>query len=152
MHEAVFNSRQPIQTYSLSLYAKMGLFLYNYCINIYNICQPLVMWYLNNVVLCSHYMSRNTLVHICNTHNDACTLHPILHTQWIASGRQLSAGRRLIAITIILPFLVYHRNVQLGDAVSATVGSRVIAQTVESSATRGAWMHTTWGHFLIEQL
>ena len=55
----------------------------------------------------------------------------------VASGRKLGASRRLIAITIILPFLMCHRNVQLGDAVSATVGSRVVAQTVESSATRG---------------
>ena len=64
-------------------------------------------------------------------------LYPVLHTQWIASGRQLGAGRRLIAITIILPFLMCHCNVQLGDAVSATVGSRVVVQTVESSVSSG---------------
>ena len=102
-------------------------------------------------------------------HPQWCVLHPILHTQWIAYfisshvwhslpslAATFGAGRRLIAITIILPFLMCRRNVQMGDAVSATVGSHVVAQTVELCATRGgrqfAWMHTTRGHFMMEQL
>ena len=82
-------------------------------------------------------------------------MHPVLHTKWIASGRQHGAGRRLIAITIILPFLMCHRNVHLGNAVCATVGSCVVAQTGveryqrwEASCTNA--VYTTWGHFMVE--
>ena len=110
MHEAVFNSRQPIQTYSLS-YAKMGLFLCNYRINIYNICQPFVMWYLSNEVLCSHHMTRSTVVHIRNTHNDACCIQFCIHSGLHQVDNLVHCCCRiLIAITITLPFLMCHRK------------------------------------------
>ena len=113
------------------------------------------MWYLSNGVLCSHHMTKNTLVHICNTHNGVSCIQFCLHSG-LHQVDNLVQVDDLIAITIILPFLMCHRNVQLGDAVSATVGSRVVVQTVESRATRGgrqvAWMHTTWGHFMMEHL
>ena len=69
-----------------------------------NICQPLVMWYLSSGVLCSHRMIRNALVHICNTLNDTCCIQFRIYSRFHQVYRQLGAGGRLIAITIILPF------------------------------------------------
>ena len=52
--------------------------------------------------------------------------------------------------------LMCHRNLQLWDAFWVTVGRHVTVQTVDASATRGgkqiAWLHTSRGHFLIEQM
>ena len=90
-----------------------------------NICQHLVMCYLSSGVLCSHHMTRNTLVHICNTLNDMCCIQFCLHIRFHQVYRQLGAGGRLIAITVILPFLMCHRHVQLGDAICTTVGWRL---------------------------
>ena len=58
----------------------MGLFLYNYSINIYNISQPLECDILSIGVLCSHHMARYTLVNIYNTHNDACCIQFCIHS------------------------------------------------------------------------
>ena len=93
-----------------------------------NICQSLVMWYLSSGVLCSHHMTRNTLVHICHTLNDTCCIQFRIHSRFHQVYRQLGAGGRLIAITVILPFLMCHRNLQLGDAICTTVGSRLATQ------------------------
>ena len=97
-----------------------------------NICQPLVMWYLSIGVLCSHHTTRNTLVHICNTLNDTCCIQFRIHSRFHQVYRQLGAGGRLIAITVILPFLMCHRYHQLGDAIFTTVGSLLVTQTVDS--------------------
>ena len=69
-----------------------------------DICQPLVMWYLGSGVLRSHHMTRNTLVHICNTLNDTCCIQFRIHSRFHQVYRQIGAGGRLIAITFILPF------------------------------------------------
>ena len=120
-----------------------------------NICQTLLMWYLSSGVLCSHHMTRNTLVHICNTLNDPCCIQFCIHNRFHQVYRQLGAGGRLIAITVILPFLMCHRYLQLGDAICTTVGSRLATQ-LWTLATRGgrrvAWLHATWGHFMMEHL
>ena len=87
-----------------------------------NICKPLVMWYLSSGVLCSHNTTRNTLVHICNTLNDMCCIQSRIHSKFHQVYRQFGAGERLIAITVILPFLMCHRYLQLGDAICTTVG------------------------------
>ena len=97
-----------------------------------NICQLLVMWYLSSGVLCSHHMTSNTLVHICNTLNDTCCIQFRIHSRFHQVYRQLGAGGRLIAITVILPFFRCHRYLQLGDAICTTVGSRLATQTVDS--------------------
>ena len=96
-----------------------------------NICQPLVMWYLTIGVLCSHHMTRNTLVHICNTLNDSCCIQFRIHSRFHQVYRELGAGGRLIAITLILPFSMCH--LQLRDAICTTVGSRLATQTVDSA-------------------
>ena len=98
-----------------------------------NICQPLVMWYLISGVLCSHLMTRNTLVHICNTLNDTCCIQFSIHSRFHQVYTQLGAGGRSIAITVILPFLMCHRYLRLGDAICTTVGSRLATQTVDSA-------------------
>ena len=98
-----------------------------------NICQPMVMWYLSSGVLCSHHMTRNILVHICNNLNDTCCIQFCIHSRFHQVYRQLGAGGRLIAITVILPFLMRHRYYQLGDAICTTVGSRLATQTVDSA-------------------
>ena len=107
VHEAVFYSRLHIQTYSFSLYVKMGLFVFNNSINIYNLPTS------GNVVFkqWSPLQPPHNKEHfISYSQHPRHVLHPVLHTQWIASGRQLGAGRRLITITIILPFLMCHRR------------------------------------------
>ena len=96
-----------------------------------NICQPLVMWYLSSGVLYSHHMTRTTLVHICNTLNDTCCIQFHIRSRFHQVYRQLGAGGRLITITVILPFLMCHRYLQLGDAICTTVGSRLATQTVD---------------------
>ena len=93
-----------------------------------NICQPLVMWYLSSGVICSHHMTRNTLVHICNTLNDTCCIQCRIHSRFHQVYRQLGAGGRLIAITVILPFLMCHRYLQLRDTICTTVESRLATQ------------------------
>ena len=101
-----------------------------------NICKPLVMWYLSSGVLCSHHMTSNTLLHICNTLNDTCCIQFRIHSSFHQVNGQLGAGGRLIAITVILPFLMCHCYLQLGDAICTTVGSRLATQTVDSAAKR----------------
>ena len=98
-----------------------------------NVCQPLVMWYLSSGILCSHHMTRNTLVHICNTLNDTCCIQFCIHSRFHQVYTQLGAGGRLIAITVILAFLMCHHYLQLGDAICTTVGSRLVTQTVDSA-------------------
>ena len=98
-----------------------------------NICQPLVMWYLSSGVLCSQHMTRNTLVHICNTLNDMCCIQFRIHSRFHQEYIKLGAGGRLIAITIILLFLMCHRYLLLGDAICTTVGSHLATQTVDSA-------------------
>ena len=98
-----------------------------------NICQPLVMWYLGSGVLCNHHMTRNNLVHIYNTLNDSCCIQFRIHSRFHQVYRQLGAGGRLIAITVILPFLMCHRYLQLGNAICTTVWSRLATQTVDSA-------------------
>ena len=99
-----------------------------------NICQPLVMWYSSSGVICSHHIwTRNTLVHICNTFKDTCCIQFRIHSRFHQVYRQLGAGGRLIAITVILLFLMCLRYLQLGDAICTTVGSRLATQTVDSA-------------------
>ena len=98
-----------------------------------NICQTLVMWYLSSGVLCSRLMTRNTLVHICNTLNDTCCIQFSTHSRFQQAYRQLGAGGRSIAITVILPFLMCHRYLRLWNAICTTVGSRLATQTVDST-------------------
>ena len=123
-----------------------------------NICQPLVICYLNSGVNCSHHMTRSTLFHICNTLNDMCCIQLRIHSRFHQVYRQLGAGGRLIAITVILPFLMCHRYLQLGDAICATVRwYLVLSHTICGlSATRGggqvAWLHATLWHILMEHL
>ena len=93
-----------------------------------NICQPLVMWYLSSGVLCSHHMTSNTPVHICNTLNDTCCIQFHMHSRFHQVYKQLGAGGRWIAITVILPFLMCHRYLQLEDAICTTVGSCLATQ------------------------
>ena len=78
-------------------------------------------------------MTRNTLVHICNTLDDSCCIQFRKNSGFHQVYRQLGAGGRLIAITVILPFLMYHRHLRLGDAICTTVGSRLATQTVDSA-------------------
>ena len=78
-------------------------------------------------------MARNTLVHIFNTLNDTCCIQFCIHSGFHQVYTQLGAGRRLIAITVILPFLMCHRYLQLGDDICTTVGSRLVTQTVDSA-------------------
>ena len=121
-----------------------------------NICQPLVMWYLSSGVLCSHHMTTNTLVHICNTLNYTCCIQFRIHSRFHQVYRQLGAGGRLIAITVILPFLMCHRYLQLRDAICTTVESRLATQLWTQRYQRWEasciWLHATWGHFLMEHL
>ena len=98
-----------------------------------NKCQPLVMWYLSSGVLCSHYMTRNTLVYICHTLNSSCCIQFRIHSRFHQGYRQLGAGGGLIAITVILSFLVCHRYLQLGYAICTTVRSCLATQTVDSA-------------------
>ena len=107
-----------------------------------NICQLLVMWYLSSWVLCSHLMTSKTLAHICNTLNDTCCIQFRIHSRFHQVYRQLGVGGRLIAITVILPFLMCHRYLQLGDAICTTVGSRLATQTVVSALPKvGGKLH-----------
>ena len=64
-----------------------------------NICQPLLMWYLSSGVLCSHNMTRNTLVHNCNTLNDTCCIQFRIHSRIHQVYGQLCAtsGGRQVA-------------------------------------------------------
>ena len=120
-------------TYLLSLYVKWDCFSVNIVsisIGWRNICQPLVMWYLSSGVLCSQHMTRNILVHICNTLNDTCCIQFRIHSRFHQVYRQFGAGGRLMAISVILPFLMSHRYLQLGDTICTTVGSRLATQTV----------------------
>ena len=71
-------------------------------------------------------------------HSSSYLQHPQRHVLHSVSRRfhqvyrQLGAGGRLIAITVILPFLMCHRYHQLGDAICTTVGSLLVTQTVDS--------------------
>ena len=96
-----------------------------------DICQPLVMWYLSSGVLCNHLMTRNT--HICNTLNDRWCIQFRILSRFHQVYRQLGAGGRLIAITVILPFLMCHHHLQLEDTICTTVGSRLATQTLDSA-------------------
>ena len=180
MRKKQLSNRQPKQTYLLSLYVKISLFLCNYCIDIYslakyiptldcfyviivlisiawlNICRPLVMWYLSSGVLCSHHMTRNTLVHICNNLNDTCCIQFRIHSRFHQVYRQLGAGGRLMAITVILPFLdapsllsagrchLYHCWIALNHTNCGLSATRCGRQVT--------WLHATWGHILMEHL
>ena len=99
----------------------------------YFVCQPLLMWYLCRGVLCIHDMTKNTLVHICNTLNGTCCIEFRIHSRFHQVYRQFGAGGRLIAITIILHFLMCHRYLQLGDIICTTVGSCLATHTVDST-------------------
>ena len=121
-------------------------------INWLNICQTLVMWYLSSGVLCSHHKTRNTLVLICNTLNDTCIQFHI-HSRFHQVYRQPGAGGRLIAITIILPFLLCHRYLQLEDAICTPVGSRLPHKLWTQRYQRweaSCMIRAAWGHFLME--
>ena len=98
-----------------------------------NICQHLVMWCLSSGVLCSHHMTRDTLVHICNTLNDTCCIQFRIHSRFHQVYRQLGAGGRLIAITVILPFSMCYRHLQLIDAICTTFGLHLATQNVDSA-------------------
>ena len=78
-------------------------------------------------------MARNTLDHICSTLNDTCCIQFSIHSRFHQVYRQLGAGGRSIAITIILPFLMCHRYLRLRNVICTTVGSRLATQTMESA-------------------
>ena len=111
-----------------------------------NICQLLVMWFLSNRVLCSHHMTTNILVHICNTHN-ICRIQLC-----ICSGLQQVDG------LVPLPSLCFLRcnlNLLLEDAVCVIDGSAVSSTNCRLQWwRRAAWLHTTCtrAHFLRQQL
>ena len=137
------STRQPKQTFLLSLYVKMRLFLCNYCINIYSLAKymptsgkVILEWW--SALQPQHDKEHSN---ICNTLNDTCCIQFRIHSRFHQLYRQLGAGGRLIAITVISPFLMCHRYLQLGDAICTTVGSHLATQTVDSALPEvgGKW-------------
>ena len=120
-----------------------------------NICQPLVMWYLSSGVFCSDHVTRNTLVHICNTLNDTCCIQFRIHSRFHQVYRQLGAGGRLIAVTVnCLSWCA--KAIFSWKMPSVPLLDHAYPHNCGLSATRGgrqvAWLHATWGHFLMEHL